>query len=71
MSGFEAAMDLAVLAHIKKMFEERKKVVDYFNKSLNFSHLTKIVIREGTNWNYSYYPVIFESEIKFLKYRNY
>ena len=31
------------------------------------SYLIKLKIQDETNWNYSYYPVIFESETKLLK----
>lgn len=67
MSELQAAMGLTVLPHIKEIFEERKKIVDYYSENLDFSYFTKIIIREGTNWNYSYYPVIFESETNLLK----
>jgi dTDP-4-amino-4,6-dideoxygalactose transaminase len=67
MSELQAAMGLTVLPHFKKIVEERKKIVDYYNENINFSHLTKLIVREGTNWNCSYYPVIFESETNLLK----
>ena len=34
---------------------------------MNFKKLKTIKIRENTDWNYSYYPVIFESEEKLLE----
>ena len=37
-------------------------MVNYYNTHLDFSTLTKLKIRENTEWNYSYYPVIFETE---------
>ncbi|MCB9364252.1 MAG: DegT/DnrJ/EryC1/StrS family aminotransferase [Flavobacteriales bacterium] len=67
ISELQAAMGLAVLPHIDFIIQERKKVVDYYNSHLNFSRLTKLKIREHTNWNYSYYPVIFENEEKLLE----
>lgn len=67
MSELQAAMGLTVLPYMKEIFEKRKKIVDYYNENLDFSHLTKLIIREGTNWNYSYYPIIFESETNLLK----
>ena len=45
---------------------ERKKIVNYYNQNLNFSRLKAIKIRENTAWNYSYYPVLFESEEQLL-----
>jgi len=34
---------------------------------LDFTKLRKLKIREHTQWNYSYYPVTFESEAKLLE----
>lgn len=62
-----AAMGLAVLPHMNQIITKRKKVVDYYNDHLNFSVLKTIKIREGTEWNYSYYPIILKSEEELLK----
>lgn len=67
MSELQAAMGLAVLPYMETILEGRKKVVDFYNKNLDFTRVQKIKIREGTTWNYSYYPVIFESEEQLLK----
>nr|WP_315182235.1 DegT/DnrJ/EryC1/StrS family aminotransferase [uncultured Flavobacterium sp.] len=67
MSELQAAMGLAVLPYIETIFVERKKVVNYYNDNLDFSRLQILKIREDTNWNYSYYPVIFESEKQLLE----
>jgi dTDP-4-amino-4,6-dideoxygalactose transaminase len=66
ISELQAAMGLAVLPSIPYILEERKKVIDLYNKKLNFSKLRKMKIREHTEWNYSYYPVILESESQLL-----
>lgn len=66
MSELQAAMGLAVFPHIDFIIAERKKVVDYYNAQLNFTCLKKIKIRKNTQWNYSYYPVIFKSEEQLL-----
>lgn len=62
ISELQAAMGLAVLPYMKDIYSARKKVVDYYNEHLDFSRLKTIKIRRNTQWNYSYYPVIFESE---------
>ena len=67
MSELHAAMGLMVLPHIHEIFAGRKKVVDYYNENLNFNQLSKLSIREDTVWNYSYYPVIFQTEKKLLR----
>jgi dTDP-4-amino-4,6-dideoxygalactose transaminase len=67
MSELQAAMGLTVLPHMEHIIEERKKVVDFYNSQLDFSKLQQLKIREHTEWNYSYYPVIFKSEELLLK----
>jgi len=66
MSELQAAMGLVVLPYMDTIFTERKKIVDFYNKNLSFSKIKKMQLREGTAWNYSYYPVIFESEEQLL-----
>lgn len=66
MSELQAAMGLAVLPYMDTIIAERKKNVDYYNTHLDFSRVIPLKIREDTSWNYSYYPVIFESEEKLL-----
>ncbi|MBI3517776.1 MAG: DegT/DnrJ/EryC1/StrS family aminotransferase [Bacteroidetes bacterium] len=67
ISELQAAMGLSVLPYIDEILAGRKKVVDTYNTMLDFSRLRKLKIRENTEWNYSYYPVIIESEDKLLK----
>lgn len=68
MSELQAAMGLTVLPHMTEIMEARKKVVNYYDKHLNFSQLQRLKIRENTEWNYSYYPIILKSEEVLLKY---
>jgi len=67
ISELQAAMGLCVLPYMKTIIGERKQIVDYYNANLDFSKLQPLKIREETDWNYSYYPVIFESETKLLE----
>jgi dTDP-4-amino-4,6-dideoxygalactose transaminase len=67
MSELQAGMGLTVLPHMNHIVAERKKVVDFYNSHLDFSKLQQLKIREHTEWNYSYYPVIFKSEELLLK----
>jgi dTDP-4-amino-4,6-dideoxygalactose transaminase len=67
ISELQAAMGLAVFPYMQHILEERKKVVDYYDAHLDFSRLQKLKIRENTDWNNSYYPVIFETESELLK----
>ena len=67
ISELQAAMGLAVLPHMKKILESRIKIVNLYDNLLNFSRLFKIKLRNDTKWNYSYYPIIFNSETTLLK----
>lgn len=67
MSELQAAMGLSVFPYMDKIINERKKVVDFYNDKLDFSKLQGLKIRENTEWNFSYYPIIFDSEEQLLK----
>ncbi|QED36506.1 DegT/DnrJ/EryC1/StrS family aminotransferase [Antarcticibacterium arcticum] len=66
MSELQAAMGLAVLPYVKDLIQSRKEIAELYDQYLNFKNLSRIVIRDDTEWNYSYYPVIFESEKQLL-----
>ena len=66
ISELQAAMGLVVLQHMEQILEPRKSIVYEYDSTLDFSQLSKIKIRSNTNWNYSYYPVIFETEENLL-----
>lgn len=65
ISELQSAMGLAVLPYMETILDARKRICDYYD--LNITNLQKIKLREGTQWNYSYYPVIFETEEQLLK----
>ncbi|WP_322549072.1 DegT/DnrJ/EryC1/StrS family aminotransferase [Flavobacterium psychraquaticum] len=67
ISELQAAMGLTVLPYMETILESRKNVVAYYNQHLNFKELKTIKIREHTEWNYSYYPIIFETESQLLQ----
>jgi dTDP-4-amino-4,6-dideoxygalactose transaminase len=66
ISELQAAMGLAVLPYLEKILEGRKFIVNYYLQHLDFSKIKVPKIREGTEWNYSYFPVLFENEAKLL-----
>jgi dTDP-4-amino-4,6-dideoxygalactose transaminase len=66
ISELQAAVGLAIFPYMNTILSERKKVVDFYNQNLNLSKLSTIKIRKNTNWNFSYYPIVFESEEKLL-----
>ncbi|PXY44071.1 DegT/DnrJ/EryC1/StrS family aminotransferase [Flavobacterium hydrophilum] len=67
ISELQAAMGLSVFPFIDFIIDERKKIVNYYNQNLNFSKLKGLKLRKDVEWNYSYFPVIFESENKLLR----
>ncbi|WP_394974401.1 DegT/DnrJ/EryC1/StrS family aminotransferase [uncultured Croceitalea sp.] len=67
ISELQAAMGLAVLPYMHEIIEARKVICDYYQENLNFQNLKSIKIREHTEWNYSYFPIIFENEKLMLK----
>lgn len=66
ISELQGAMGLSVLPYMKEIVDSRKATVDFYDSHLDFSKLKKMKIRGGTEWNYSYYPVVFETEQKLL-----
>jgi dTDP-4-amino-4,6-dideoxygalactose transaminase len=64
ISELQAAMGLAVFNYIEDIIKERKAVVDFYNKNIDFTKINKLKISDNTIWNYSYYPIIVESEVK-------
>lgn len=66
ISELHAAMGLAVLPNMKWILNERKFAIDFYNVNLNFDQLKSIEIIKETEWNFSYYPIIFESEKSLL-----
>ncbi|PKQ46749.1 DegT/DnrJ/EryC1/StrS family aminotransferase [Confluentibacter flavum] len=67
MSEPQAAMGLAVLPYMDNLLKQRQQVVDRYNKAFMFTGLQTLSIREDVQWNYSYYPIIFEDEGQLLK----
>lgn len=67
ISELQAAMGLAVLPYIEHIVEERKKVIEFYDTHLNLAALKKMKLREDTQWNYSYYPLIFENEAELIQ----
>jgi dTDP-4-amino-4,6-dideoxygalactose transaminase len=66
ISELQSAMGLAVFPYMDFIINERKKVVNFYLQNLNLSTLKTIKIRNNTNWNYSYFPIIFETEEQLL-----
>lgn len=65
MSELQAAMGLAMLPYLEKILAHRKHAVQFYKKHL--SGFKTIKLREGTKWNFSYYPILFDTEAELLK----
>ena len=65
-SEMQAALGLALFPYIETIYAERRKVVEQYDNLLESSKLRTISIRPHTEWNSSYYPVIFETEAQAL-----
>lgn len=66
-SEFHAAMGLANLAHIGQILEVRKKLSEYYTTKLKTLRVQTPLIYKDTNYNYAYYPIVFETEEALLK----
>jgi dTDP-4-amino-4,6-dideoxygalactose transaminase len=66
ISELQAAMGLAMLPYMESILTERKRVVDRYNQLLT-GGIQRLKIREETDWNYSYYPIISKSEAMLIK----
>lgn len=68
MSELNAAMGLTVLPYMDEIITKRKEViVEYDERLKNQNNIKHLNIRTETDWNNSYYPVLFESESTLLK----
>lgn len=67
MSELQAAMGLSVLPYLERIIAYRKTVCDSYDDRLDFNNIQRLCLRPETEWNYSYYPIIFESEEKLLE----
>lgn len=65
ISELQAAMGLAVFPHLEEIIATRKFAVDFYESQLS-SQLQRMTIRDGVQWNYSYYPVVFDTEAALL-----
>lgn len=71
-SEFHAAMGLCVLPHVAEIIAKRKVLSELYNSLLLTENIgvSRPVIPADTDYNYAYYPVIFESEKTLLSVRD-
>lgn len=66
-SEVHAAMGLANLCSMEKIFEKRKVLTQTYDKNLVGLNFKQPLYREESTRNYSYYPIIFNNEEELLK----
>ncbi len=66
-SEFHAAMGLTNFPHINAILESRKWQSLHYNDKLKGLNVQHIKINKDAEFNYSYYPIVFETEEKLLK----
>ncbi|UJH92525.1 DegT/DnrJ/EryC1/StrS family aminotransferase [Antarcticibacterium sp. 1MA-6-2] len=65
MSELQAALGLSVLPYYEFLKAERKKIITFYN--IHLEEMQRLRLRDETSWNYSYFPVVFPSEIKLVE----
>ena len=65
MSELHAAMGLSVLPYMDEIIKKRKNITEFYNS--NIINRRTVRLRNNTDWNYCYYPLIFKDENSLLK----
>ena len=66
-SEFHAAMGLTNLKYIDQILAKRKQDFEYYIERLNGLPVRRPKINNNCNYNYSYYPILFENESMLIK----
>lgn len=66
-SELHAAFGLINLKYINALLAKRRELSAYYDDRLKTLYHQKILIKDGTQYNYSYYPIIYETEFQLLK----
>lgn len=69
-SELHAAMGLCNLKYLSQVMNKRKFDFQYYKERLNGTPIIYQKIREGTEYNFSYFPAIFETENQMLKVKS-
>jgi dTDP-4-amino-4,6-dideoxygalactose transaminase len=60
-------MGLAILPYMQQNIDERKMLSETYDEALKGLPITRPKLPEGLEYNYAYYPVLFENEEILLK----
>lgn len=66
-SEFHAAMGLCVLPEMSSIINKRAEITHLYDSLLADAPVKKQLIKEGVEYNFGYYPVIFQDEKTLLK----
>ena len=66
MSELNAAMGVALLPYMDFIIQERMKISKTYDALINWQGIRKPRLRANTEYNYAYYPIIFENEERLL-----
>lgn len=66
---FRAAMGLAIFPKVQELIAKRRQISELYDKSLSECRISRPLPLSGTEYNYAYYPVLFESEAELLAVR--
>jgi dTDP-4-amino-4,6-dideoxygalactose transaminase len=67
MSELSGALGVCNLRHFERHIHLRKENFNIYDSSLKFNNYNRFNLRDFTKPNYSYYPIIFESEQSLIK----
>jgi dTDP-4-amino-4,6-dideoxygalactose transaminase len=67
ISELQAAMGLSVHPYLEAIFASRRLSMEIYDTALSGLPIQKIKLRECSEWNYSYYPIIFSDEATLLQ----
>lgn len=66
MSELQAAMGLAVFPYMDKILQGRQLVIEKYLRELKGLPIQLLTIRDQSDWNYSYFPIILNSEVEVI-----
>ncbi len=66
-SEFHAAMGIVNMRYVKGLIQKRAMIAGWYDKKLLNLNLQRPSVPEGCEYNYAYYPVIFNTETSLLQ----
>jgi dTDP-4-amino-4,6-dideoxygalactose transaminase len=67
ISELQAARGLAVLPYMEKILFSRQEIIEFYQQNLSFCNFRTIKLRVEMEWDFIYFPIIFESEEMLLR----